>query len=59
MQLDEKLMRFETKFDDMTKSITELNDSMKDLTRKIDDGEKRFELHEKDIKQLKAHVGLK
>lgn len=34
MQLDDKLQRFEKKFDTITTSITELNTTMKELTRK-------------------------
>ena len=33
MQLDERLVRFEQKFDTMTTSITELNYTMKEVTR--------------------------
>ncbi len=58
-QLDEKLIRFEKKFDTITQSITELNTTMKELTRKIDDGAKRAEKNEKEIQKIKAHVGLK
>lgn len=59
MQLDEKLLRFEQKFDTITQSITELNYTMKELTRKIDDGERRSELTDLEIKKIKAHIGLK
>lgn len=59
MQLDDKLHRFENKFDVMTASITELNTTMKQLSGKIDDGEKRFHKVEQDIKEIKAHIGLK
>lgn len=59
MQLDDKLQRFEKKFDTITTSITELNTTMKELTRKIDDGEKKYQKVELDIKEIKAHVGLK
>lgn len=59
MQLEDKLLRFEQRFDTMTASITELNSTMKELTRKIDDGEKKFHKVELDIKEIKAHIGMK
>lgn len=59
MQLDDKLIRFEQKFDTMTKSITELNSTVKDLTQKIDDGEKKFHKVESEIKEIKTHIGMK
>ena len=59
MQLDDKLLRFEQKFDTITASITDLNYTMKELTRKIDDGEKRSENTDIEIKKIKAHIGLK
>lgn len=59
MQLDDKLSRFEQRFDKMTTSITELNLTMKELTRKIDDGEKRSKITDNEIQRIKAHIGLK
>lgn len=59
MQLDSKLEKFEKKFDTMSQSISELNYSMKDLTMKISDSDKRFIVIEKEMKEIKAHVGLK
>ncbi|MBO9666962.1 MAG: hypothetical protein J7501_09130 [Bdellovibrio sp.] len=59
MQLDSKLERFDKKFDSMSTSISELNHTMKELTVKLSDSDKRFIIIEKDIKEIKARVGMK
>ncbi|MNL49906.1 hypothetical protein D3C87_1728770 [compost metagenome] len=59
MQLDSKLERFEKKFDAMSESISELNSSMKELTVKLSDSDKRFVIIEKEVKEIKSHVGMK
>lgn len=56
--LDEKLIRFEQKFETMTISITELNSSVKELTHLVDDSSRKVKIMEIDIKELKSHVGM-
>ena len=57
--LDEKLIRFEQKFETMTISVTELNRSVKELTYLVDDSSRKVKIMEIDIKELKSHVGMK
>lgn len=62
-QLKKRFKSIEDGVVTMAKSITDLNDSLKDhiiqTDRRMTDGDQRFGKVENEIKAIKAHVGMK